>query len=115
MPRDRYMGTGKLRKVTVRAAEGGRVSSKRKSYRVRSGTRNQLVERVFTDNAGARRHASSSLLDLQVYCQRHNKAGLDQIAGARSSIDLWNGDAPRDIEVLYDERMPPFVIILDRV
>lgn len=115
MARDRYMGTGKLKRKTVRAAEGGRVSSKPKSYRCRLGTKNSLVERVFADAAGARRHAQSALLDFQLHCQRHNKAGLDEIGSVRSNIDTWNGDATREYEVVYDDRMPALIIILDRV
>ena len=73
------------------------------------------VERVFADAAGARRHAQSALLDFQLHCQRHNKAGLDEIGSVRSNIDTWNGDATREYEVVYDDRMPALIIILDRV
>lgn len=81
--------------------------------KVRFGTRNELgPTHRFPTEAKAKAEMVSQLKVWQVWCERHNLAGLDAISEAYTAIDtLTFHRTPERLECLFDTRYDVALVI----
>lgn len=96
MPKKDKYGLGKLKKHTVASAQGGRQSTKPKKFIVHTGTRNTMTtvdskdpdrrSKRYAGMGEAQNYAIADLRAHEMWCDRHNKAGIPIIHEAVEKV-----------------------------
>lgn len=130
MAKDKY-GLGKLKRHTVASAQGGRQSTKPKKFIVHTGTRNTMTSDTASNpNRRSKRYAGMgeaqgyAITDLrahEMWCKRHNNAGVPAIMRAIEEVSNVTEarllDGPIEVLCEFDEHTgihARYVFELDR-